>query len=712
MGLAEWMNLGAFERLVEARGGKEAWAQVFPGIMRGSEEGWEGQQKDLFANADRVQDDLLCETLVEKLQEEVMFRPVWICQYITEHGEALFKEYVILFVAYTTRNTVALQLYPKKPEQDEAIMIDLWVAKDKEQIYDYWEGVHWSFRTDSSRRFMCPLQPFNSREPFRYLPGLALWSLPDEEQQGVRLILDISTHPTIIRRSVLQQRFGLPGGLQFVDANAVRSTAMRAEEKAPSIEIPASVWGTSEGMVWIDDDDKDALQPTDKGILNRLVRTILSNKSDQAEKVEQGELHEQELKSFFDQYGHGYYGDFEHDAMAKEMHIRPGQLKNAWDALKSLYRAEIAAFNQAYTCSYGERLTEADHALLVRQRPAILCKRDFENYFNAEAILMEHRMDQKEHKELEKLFKKFYFSDKKQEQDGEEANVFFDHIPMVQDMSKIHTKYNIFGGMSVNMAKTYVAALYQYWKEHNQAIGLSEEEELRAADQHFKLLVGQVQNKILWGMKEPSRRLQLWKAYLTQYAGVRQKPWRCQYPFISIRLFLALHADVSKPLETNVAWLDAAYEKAKRKMDEEDSTLEILSEFVVERRRRKEDLHQQMHSALAKLNLAKDKEAVTWQPYWRLLTLLPKEDDIFQIVQRMVTKEVKVIVKEAGEEDEDEYSKEHVQRVLRDEDFFANNWQKQMLQLSQRFDGKGATKEARSSVSTAPSGTGRRGRGA
>ena len=628
-------------------------------------------------------------TILRQLSVIVKDRSLWIAEYISNGGIAICREYSILLAHFHRDVGIYLDLTPKQKNQKEKIRLLLWTlqnpdsAVERSQIY---VSRRWA-DSDAKPYLYVSQYPIPRSPEATWVHSFALWSIDKKE----------GTETRTIRNPCLG--FDMPLLKKTLSACQNKILFVRNDSEASGpVEKAVKKKKKKKETLW--KERPSAMDPISEGnaaLLSRLhfypvVKTeILSTSA---------------LKIAFDRITKGYCGECLDTNSAMYQRIRTycsrvgsgTKLKEERprcnEALMALYRSQIEAFNMAYDTEQGQQITQMDHERLVEH--AIFSKQSFERQLKNSAIA------QRPKNALRKIWEKLYESSSSSEDeppapapaerpqrpprvqpneetesddDDDDVIIVESSGSMVGKVVELHKKYNLFGMLERSVIKTFIDTLYSEWtrfvKTHKRMLDASD-------DRGFWSLVGQPQNKrLLKNLKAKTKRKKkkadveysedLWIKYLCQYAGAWGQPWRCDYTFISIRVFQSLDK-FSAPLPTKIGWLNDAYRYIQEHPVGGAAAVDPRSE---RQRQIFDELARNLPGHIPRTE--ERPEPSPWaRPYMKLMLLLPKTMDLYKVM---------LAITEAPPEDD--ASEEMLQG--REQDQGPPDFERQLKGLRQQF---------------------------
>ena len=628
-------------------------------------------------------------TILRQLSVIVKDRSLWIAEYISNGGIAICREYSILLAHFHRDVGIYLDLTPKQKNQKEKIRLLLWTlqnpdsAVERSQIY---VSRRWA-DSDAKPYLYVSQYPIPRSPEATWVHSFALWSIDKKE----------GTETRTIRNPCLG--FDMPLLKKTLSACQNKILFVRNDSEASGpVEKAVKKKKKKKETLW--KERPSAMDPISEGnaaLLSRLhfypvVKTeILSTSA---------------LKIAFDRITKGYCGECLDTNSAMYQRIRTycsrvgsgTKLKEERprcnEALMALYRSQIEAFNMAYDTEQGQQITQMDHERLVEH--AIFSKQSFERQLKNSAIA------QRPKNALRKIWEKLYESssssedeppapapaerpqrpprvqpNEETESDDDDDDVILVESSgsMASKVVELHKKYNLFGMLERSVIKTFIDTLYSEWtrfvKTHKRMLDASD-------DRGFWSLVGQPQNKrLLKNLKAKTKRKKkkegveysedLWIKYLCQYAGAWGQPWRCDYTFISIRVFQSLDK-FSAPLPTKIGWLNDAYRYIQEHPVGGAAAVDPRSE---RQRQIFDELARNLPGHIPRTE--ERPEPSPWaRPYMKLMLLLPKTMDLYKVM---------LAITEAPPEDD--ASEEMLQG--REQDQGPPDFERQLKGLRQQF---------------------------
>ena len=628
-------------------------------------------------------------TILRQLSVIVKDRSLWIAEYISNGGIAICREYSILLAHFHRDVGIYLDLTPKQKNQKEKIRLLLWTlqnpdsAVERSQIY---VSRRWA-DSDAKPYLYVSQYPIPRSPEATWVHSFALWSIDKKE----------GTETRTIRNPCLG--FDMPLLKKTLSACQNKILFVRNDSEASGPEEKAvKKKKKKKETLW--KERPSAMDPISEGnaaLLSRLhfypvVKTeILSTSA---------------LKIAFDRITKGYCGECLDTNSAMYQRIRTycsrvgsgTKLKEERprcnEALMALYKSQIEAFNMAYDTEQGQQITQMDHERLVEH--AIFSKQSFERQLKNSAIA------QRPKNALRKIWEKLYESSSSSEDeppapapaerpqrpprvqpneetesddDDDDVIIVESSGSMVGKVVELHKKYNLFGMLERSVIKTFIDTLYSEWtrfvKTHKRMLDASD-------DRGFWSLVGQPQNKrLLKNLKAKTKRKKkkegveysedLWIKYLCQYAGAWGQPWRCDYTFISIRVFQSLDK-FSAPLPTKIGWLNDAYRYIQEHPVGGAAAVDPRSE---RQRQIFDELARNLPGHIPRTE--ERPEPSPWaRPYMKLMLLLPKTMDLYKVM---------LAITEAPPEDD--ASEEMLQG--REQDQGPPDFERQLKGLRQQF---------------------------
>ena len=627
-------------------------------------------------------------TILRQLSVIVKDRSLWIAEYISNGGIAICREYSILLAHFHRDVGIYLDLTPKQKNQKEKIRLLLWTlqnpdsAVERSQIY---VSRRWA-DSDAKAYLYVSQYPIPRSPEATWVHSFALWSIDKKE----------GTETRNIRNPCLG--FDMPLLKKTLSACQNKILFVRNDSEASGPVEKAVKKKKKKETLW--KERPSAMDPISEGnaaLLSRLhfypvVKTeILSTSA---------------LKIAFDRITKGYCGECLDTNSAMYQRIRTycsrvgsgTKLKEERprcnEALMALYRSQIEAFNMAYDTEQGQQITQMDHERLVEH--AIFSKQSFERQLKNSAIA------QRPKNALRKIWEKLYESSSSSEDeppapapaerpqrpprvqpneetesddDDDDVIIVESSGSMVGKVVELHKKYNLFGMLERSVIKTFIDTLYSEWtrfvKTHKRMLDASD-------DRGFWSLVGQPQNKrLLKNLKAKTKRKKkkegveysedLWIKYLCQYAGAWGQPWRCDYTFISIRVFQSLDK-FSAPLPTKIGWLNDAYRYIQEHPVGGAAAVDPRSE---RQRQIFDELARNLPGHIPRTE--ERPEPSPWaRPYMKLMLLLPKTMDLYKVM---------LAITEAPPEDD--ASEEMLQG--REQDQGPPDFERQLKGLRQQF---------------------------
>ena len=628
-------------------------------------------------------------TILRQLSVIVKDRSLWIAEYISNGGIAICREYSILLAHFHRDVGIYLDLTPKQKNQKEKIRLLLWTlqnpdsAVERSQIY---VSRRWA-DSDAKAYLYVSQYPIPRSPEATWVHSFALWSIDKKE----------GTETRTIRNPCLG--FDMPLLKKTLSACQNKILFVRNDSEASGpVEKAVKKKKKKKETLW--KERPSAMDPISEGnaaLLSRLhfypvVKTeILSTSA---------------LKIAFDRITKGYCGECLDTNSAMYQRIRTycsrvgsgTKLKEERprcnEALMALYKSQIEAFNMAYDTEQGQQITQMDHERLVEH--AIFSKQSFERQLKNSAIA------QRPKNALRKIWEKLYESSSSSEDeppapapaerpqrpprvqpneetesddDDDDVIIVESSGSMVGKVVELHKKYNLFGMLERSVIKTFIDTLYSEWtrfvKSHKRMLDASD-------DRGFWSLVGQPQNKrLLKNLKAKTKRKKkkadveysedLWIKYLCQYAGAWGQPWRCDYTFISIRVFQSLDK-FSAPLPTKIGWLNDAYRYIQEHPVGGAAAVDPRSE---RQRQIFDELARNLPGHIPRTE--ERPEPSPWaRPYMKLMLLLPKTMDLYKVM---------LAITEAPPEDD--ASEEMLQG--REQDQGPPDFERQLKGLRQQF---------------------------
>ena len=622
----------------------------------------------------------------DQMSAIVKGRSLWIAEYISNGGIAMCREYEILSADISRELGVYLDLAPKQKNQGDKIRVLLWTLQDPNNAaVDKSQKIFVSRRWEDTQPYMYVSQYPIPRST--WVHSFALWSI--DKMKG--------TETRTIRNPCLG--FDMPLLKKTLSACQNKILFVRNDSEASGPEEKAvKKKKKKKETLW--KERPSAMDPISEGnaaLLSRLhfypvVKTeILSTSA---------------LKIAFDRITKGYCGECLDTNSAMYQRIRTycsrvgsgTKLKEERprcnEALMALYKSQIEAFNMAYDTEQGQQITQMDHERLVEH--AIFSKQSFERQLKNSAIA------QRPKNALRKIWEKLYESSSSSEDeppapapaerpqrpprvqpneetesddDDDDVIIVESSGSMVGKVVELHKKYNLFGMLERSVIKTFIDTLYSEWtrfvKTHKRMLDASD-------DRGFWSLVGQPQNKrLLKNLKAKTKRKKkkegveysedLWIKYLCQYAGAWGQPWRCDYTFISIRVFQSLDK-FSAPLPTKIGWLNDAYRYIQEHPVGGAAAVDPRSE---RQRQIFDELARNLPGHIPRTE--ERPEPSPWaRPYMKLMLLLPKTMDLYKVM---------LAITEAPPEDD--ASEEMLQG--REQDQGPPDFERQLKGLRQQF---------------------------
>ena len=688
MSLGDWIQFrDAFLKCrgdsAAAEGLLSAW---FPGKMeppvddRGR---WVSLQKPVDKNY--LIPDPAVNEVIESLNQFLQYRPIWIVRYVSDQGQAFCQQCVIMRLLSHERDGIYLEMLPlhsKSGEEDERLKLILWCFDTNLDLVSFgWMDL------SSQKQHLYLLEKFESAEDeleinLKFIPRMGLWSLSKAkggEEKRVQAVPHHdggSSHDELL---VVNPQSIVEGVLRFID--------VLNEERA---DDPPRQPQEEHTVLWLTDPPPQAepgdkrLPPGDVALLLQLYQYVVHKQKSKKDVPPRTDgLDDEKLKGLWDRITNGYVGECldkggnaykEIDMFCEERKRETGKSENALRGecarvLMRLYHDEVHDLNRAYQCRGGAQVTQVNHEVLLAN--GILSREDFTQIMMPDSRLAladevidlsqfgqimdggdgkgKEQMKKRRARRiklidvLEAIWKKMYTLSRSaimvEEGDisqDESGDGWVDPLSMsaiVTRMLTLHRKYKLFGDWTVRRIQLTVQCIYDKWKafitEKNGGVYLDTE------DQNFIYLLGQQQNKLIWD-KSGNKSLQAWDKYLCMYAGTWGKKWRCDYTFISIRVFLALD-EAAGDLSTKIQWLDDGYARVEE--NERRRLARPPQSKNVARDERIKELFQALDGELQELIPKKAEQeagtaaaAVTWKPYRRLLLELPLGTPLYQVI--------------------------------------------------------------------------------